>query len=257
VPEIEDVKRPEPSEREIVEAVIVAYSRGAFPMADLPNSRRARELAAKAADDPDLELPVASHIGWYSPDPRAILPLEAGGLHIPGGLRRHLRSNPFRFSSDECFERVIRACARPRTTKPGEPENGLWIDESIARVYTLLHEHGHAHSIEAWLGDTLVGGIYGVHIGAAFFAESMFCRPELGGTNASNLCLVHLVAHLRRQSFRLMDVQIANDHTQRFGVIEIPREEYLSLLPRAISAAASWGTFDPSTTLVSLGFAPH
>lgn len=247
------MKHPGPNERQMVEALLDAYRQGAFPMAHLPNSRRAREMAARAADDPSLDLPIAPRVGWYSPDPRAILPLTPDGLHIPSGLRRHIRKNPFRFSSDECFDRVIRACARPREVKPGEPENGLWIDESIARAYSLLHEHGYAHSVEAWIKDSLVAGVYGVHIGAAFFAESMFCRPELGGTNASNLCLVHLVAHLRRQGFELMDVQIANDHTRRFGVVNISRDHYLDRLARATNVMAEWGSFDPQPDIALRG----
>lgn len=250
------MKHPSLTDEAIIAALLDAYRQGAFPMAHLPNSPRAREMAARAADEPSLDLPAASHVGWYSPDPRAILPLEPGGFHIPCGLRRHIRRNPFRFTSDTCFERVIRACARPRAVKPGEPENGLWIDESIARAYTLLHEHGHAHSIEAWRDESLVGGLYGVHIGAAFFAESMFCRPELGGTNASNLCLVHLVAHLKARGFTLMDVQIANEHTVRFGVIDVPRADYLTKLAAATSASATWLPFEPRLTCTSLGLLP-
>lgn len=222
-------------------------------MADLPNSPRARAQAARAADDTALQLPHARTIDWYSPDPRAILPLTPAGLHIPATLKRLLRTSPFSFTTDTCFERVIRACARPRPSKPGDHENGLWIDESIARLYTLLHTHAHAHSIEAWLDSSLVGGIYGVHIGSAFFAESMFCRPDLGGSNASNLCLVHLVAHLRAKEFTLLDVQIANPHTQRFGVINVPRAEYLARLALATNSPADWHGFDPRLSPRVLG----
>lgn len=255
---------PRTSDEQIIEMVLTAYRQGAFPMAMLPAGKRTRTRAERASDDLRIELPTARRIGWFSPDPRAILPLTPGGLHIPGGLRRHVRKPPFIFTTDGCFERVIRACARPRVQRAGEPENGLWIDETLVRLYAMLHAHGHAHSIEAWLDvgirandspeDTdrsleLVGGLYGVQIGAAFFAESMFCRPDLGGTNASNLCLIHLVAHLRRHNFMLMDVQMANPHTQRFGVIDVPRDEYLQQLAVAVSKETTWGVLEPGRVL--------
>lgn len=247
------MQRPPASDQEFVDALLSVYRQGAFPMADVPWNDSTRQQAERAADDVSLELPCASRIAFFSPDPRAILPLEAGGFHVPGGLRRHVRRSPFTFTTDGAFERVIRACARPRKQRDGDEENGMWIDEHIARAYTMLHTHGHAHSIEAWLDHQLVGGVYGVHIGAAFFAESMFCRPDLGGSNASSLCLVHLIAHLRHCGFVLMDVQLSNSHTLRFGVIDVPRREYLERLNLATGQAATWQSLDPTRALTLLG----
>lgn len=220
---------------QIVDALLTAYRQALFPMADLPSGRSRRRSPT---------------IRWYSPDPRAILPLEPDALHIPRSLRRTLRAHPFLLSTDQAFERVIRACAEPR------PGHGDWLDETLIAAYTLLHRAGHAHSIEAWLAapgttePTLVGGIYGVHIGSAFFAESMFCRPALGGTDASKICLVQLVEHLRARGFTLLDVQLANDHTVRFGVIEIPRDDYLQRLAESTRTPAEWLPFpSPAGTI--------
>lgn len=245
---------------DIVAELLDGYRRGAFPMASIPDSPRTRRQAWLAADDPARPLPRGRWINWYAPDPRAILPLEPGGLHIPRRLQPLLRRSPFIFTSDRCFERVIRACARPRSPHDDDEASGLWLDETIAQLYTLLHEHGHTHSIEAWLPEPgfpvsiesvtsgrarLVGGLYGVHLAGLFCAESMFSRPEHGGSNASTLALVHLVHHLRAQRFSLLDVQMANPHTSRFGVVEIPRAEYESRLTIALERPASWGTFTP------------
>lgn len=220
-----------PTEHDVVELFLGAYSRGAFPMAD-PPSRTALHRDARAEGP----------IRWYAPDPRAILPLEDGALHVPRSLKRTLRRRPFTLTSDQAFERVIRACA-----SPSDRRVGAWLNETLIRCYTLLHRHGHAHSIEAWTHDAspaLVGGIYGVAIGRAFMAESMFCRPDLGGTDASKVCLVTLWHHLRDCGYELLDVQIANDHTERFGVIDIPQDEYLDLLARAIDHADAWTPLD-------------
>src|ERR1041385_5220635 len=141
------------TEREI-QALLGAYRRGLFPMAD-PHR--------------------PGTLDWHWPDPRGIIPLtEAEGLHIPRRLRERVRSRRFTITADAAFPDVIRACAAPR---PVEPTS--WIDSRIIDLYTGLHAAGHAHSVEAWLGSPrqLVGGLYGVHIGAAFFAESKFSRP--------------------------------------------------------------------------------
>ncbi len=180
-------------------------------------------------------------IGWYLPDPRAIIPLGEGGLHIPRSLARTIRRGTFELTTDECFEAVMRECAARR---PGQPAAAHWISDEMIHAYTRLHHAGHAHSVEAWTGAggqrRLAGGIYGVSIGGAFFAESMFCRPELGGTDASKVCLVRLVELLRSAGFVLLDVQMANDHTARFGVVEISREEFLSRLSAALTIRAHW-----------------
>ncbi|MBC7834547.1 MAG: leucyl/phenylalanyl-tRNA--protein transferase [Phycisphaerales bacterium] len=191
--------------------------------------------------------PGGGPVQWFSPDPRAILPLEPrseedGGFHMPRSLARILRRGTFTVTSDQAFERVIAACAEPRADR-----DETWIDARIMHAYTLLHREGHAHSVEAWLANegvpgsrTLVGGVYGVSIGGAFFAESMFCRPELGGTDASKVCLVKLVEHLRARGYTLLDVQIANPHTARFGVVDIPRVRYLRRLKLAVAMGVSF-----------------
>jgi leucyl/phenylalanyl-tRNA--protein transferase len=172
-------------------------------------------------------------IDWYSPDPRAILPLD--DLHVPRRLARTLRSRKFEICVDTAFESVIRACAAPRR---GRFET--WLDPRLIEVYCSLHRMGHAGSIEAWIDGKLVGGLYGVHIGAAFFGESMFCIPEAGGTDASKVCLVHGATLLRSQGFRLFDTQFRTAHLARFGCIEIPRQRYLRLLSAAAEAPARW-----------------
>jgi leucyl/phenylalanyl-tRNA---protein transferase len=189
-----------------------------------------------------------SVIHWFNPPRRGIIPLDA--FHIPASLRQRVRSARFRVTSS-AFEEVIRACA---AAIPGFPDRrDTWIDERIIAAYTALHRAGHARSIEAWRPGPdgrplLVGGLYGVHIGGLFAGESMFSRPDLGGTDASKVCLVHLVAHLRRQGFTLLDTQFATPHLARFGGTEIPRAGYLAQLAAAARAEVPWGTFDPANT---------
>ena len=222
--------------------LVEAYRQGYFPMA------------------PD------GAMDWHNPDPRGVIPLSEGeGLHIPRRLRDRVRSGRFAITTDVAFEAVVRGCALPR---PSEPKS--WIDERIVRAYAALHEAGHAHSIEAWLGEdgmqrgagkagpthplgpwieggggVLVGGLYGVHIGGAFFAESKFSLPALGGTDASKVCLAHLIAHLRRRGFTLLDTQFWNPHIGQFGCMEIPRAEYLVRLGAAVASPVEWLPFEP------------
>jgi leucyl/phenylalanyl-tRNA--protein transferase len=210
-----DPQRPTP------ELLLVAYRHGVFPMAD----------------------PCSGRLDWLSPDPRGILPLEA--FHIPRSLARVVRSGRFQVRFDTAFDAVIRACAAPR---PEEPDT--WIDARLIRAYIALHRLGHAHSVEAWIADpsggarpgVLAGGLYGVHIGSAFFGESMFTRPgpRNESANASKVCLVHLVEHLRRRGFTLLDTQFHNVHLAQFGCIEIPRAEYLHRLAEAVDRPAEW-----------------
>ena len=140
-----------------------------------------------------------------------------------------MRRNVFdvRFNTD--FDGVIRACAAP-----GYGRNESWINDEIISLYTDLHELGRAHCVEAWLDGTLVGGLYGVALGAAFFGESMFSRK----TDASKIALVHLVYHMKRAGFILLDTQFRTEHLERFGVIEVPREEYQDLLEEALHGEA-------------------
>jgi leucyl/phenylalanyl-tRNA--protein transferase len=180
--------------------------------------------------DPDLLLegyrlgvfPMAmsdNTIEWFSPDPRAILPLE--NFHVPHALRRLIIRKPFEVTMDKAFSAVIQACAERKNT---------WINPEIIDSYTRLHELGHAHSVEAWKENSLAGGLYGVAVGGAFFGESMFHRV----TDASKVTLVVLVEYLRARQFVLLDTQWLTPHLQQFGGIEISRSHYLRLLRRAV-----------------------
>lgn len=160
-------------------------------------------------------------IGWFSPDPRGVLPLKA--MHVSSRLARVVRSGRFEVAIDRDFEGVMRACAADR-------EEGTWISEDIIESYVALHRAGMAHSVETWREGRLVGGLYGVHLGGAFFGESMF-HVE---TDASKVALVALVTRLRERGFSLLDIQWVTPHLATFGAIEIPRTEYLQRLARAL-----------------------
>jgi len=167
--------------------------------------------------------PMASEgqIRWYSPDPRGILPLDA--LHIPRRLARVVRAGRFRIEIDRAFVDVMRACAADERDRE---DPGTWIDDEIIESYTALHEAGIAHSVEAWIDDRLVGGLYGVALGGAFFGESMFHHE----TDASKVALVALVERLRSRGYRLLDTQWVTPHLEQFGAVEIPRKDYLRRL---------------------------
>ncbi len=187
------------------ELLLRTYAAGIFPMAE-------------HRDSPELF--------WVDPEQRGILPFE--NFHVPRRLQRTLRKNPFRVSYDTAFEAVIRACAEPA---PGRPDS--WINDQILALYCGLHRENHAHSVECWLGERLVGGIYGVALGAAFFGESMFSREK----DASKIALVRLVERLREGGFELLDVQFLTDHLRQFGTIEIPRAEFHARLAEAIKGS--------------------
>jgi leucyl/phenylalanyl-tRNA--protein transferase len=190
-----------------------AYCNGVFPMAD-PDTHR---------------------LEWFCPDPRGIIPID-DRFHVPRNLARLVRQGKFEIRSDSRFDEVIRACAAPRIH-----DDETWIDGRIIGAYGDLHRHDHAHTVEAWLDGELVGGLYGVHVGGAFFGESMFSRPELGGSNASKVCLVHLVEHLRNRGFALLDTQFWNEHLDQFGCVEIPASEYRHRLDAALALDIAWG----------------
>lgn len=158
-------------------------------------------------------------IAWFSPDPRAIIPLE--DFHVPHALRRVARKKVFEVKIDNRFGEVIRACAKRKDT---------WINPEIIDSYESLHDLGYAHSVEAWKNNKLAGGLYGVAVGGAFFGESMFHRV----TDASKIALVALVEHLHAQKFALLDTQWTTPHLAQFGAIEIARERYLKMLRRAV-----------------------
>ncbi len=158
-------------------------------------------------------------IAWFSPDPRAIIPLET--FHVPHALQRTARKNIFEIRIDHSFGEVIRGCAKRKDT---------WINPEIIESYEKLHELGYAHSVEAWSKNKLAGGLYGVAVGGAFFGESMFHRVR----DASKIALVGLVEHLRGRRFALLDTQWTTPHLLQFGAVEIPRSQYLKLLGHAV-----------------------
>jgi leucyl/phenylalanyl-tRNA--protein transferase len=169
-------------------------------------------------------------IRWFSPDPRGILPL--GDFHVPHGLKRALKSPGWELRTDTAFDEVVGACAAREET---------WITPLIRKAYHQLFEAGHAHSVEIWREGYLAGGLYGVTLGGAFFGESMFHRV----TDASKVALWHLVRILKEQGFTLLDTQWTTDHLQQFGAIEISREEYLSLLGKALLLQRSFSGIKP------------
>lgn len=181
------------------ELLLASYANGIFPMA----------------------LDEEGRIGWFSPDPRAVIPLDER-FHVPRGLRRALRKNPFKIRVNTAFDRVIAACATAH--------GSTWISPEIQRAYRELHRRGHAHSVECWLENRLAGGLYGVAIGAAFCGESMFHHV----TDASKVALVALVERLRSRGFELLDTQWVTPHLRTFGAMEISRATYLRLLKKAL-----------------------
>ena len=184
------------------QVLLKAYACGIFPMAE-------------SADDPGLY--------WIEPDRRGIIPLDR--FHVPHRLARTVRSDQFEVRVDHDFAAVIEGCAEP---VPGRRKT--WINTRIRRLYGDLHAIGHGHSIEAWHGDRLVGGLYGVRLGRAFFGESMFSRER----DASKVALVHLVARLVAGGFTLLDTQFVTDHLARFGALEVGRRDYQRLLDAAL-----------------------
>ena len=164
---------------------------------------------------------------WYTADPRGILPLER--FHIPQSLRRVVKQERFELRINHSFTDVMRACMTCRN-------EGSWISDKLVRVYSELHRKGHAHSVECWQNDKLVGGLYGVSLGAAFFGESMFHYVN----DASKVALVHLVARLRERDYELLDTQATTQHLRRFGCVDIRAEQYMKLLNRALAKERSF-----------------
>jgi leucyl/phenylalanyl-tRNA---protein transferase len=168
-------------------------------------------------------------ITWWSPDPRGIFEFDA--FHVPHSLRKVLARNFFRITRDQAFREVIAKCAAPA---PGRRQT--WISREFIDAYTKLHEHGHAHSLECWHGNELVGGIYGVAVGGCFAGESMFHRAS----NASKVALYHLVQHLHERGFELFDIQMLTPVTRQFGAQLIPRGEYLRRLAKAVKLSVAF-----------------
>ena len=188
------------------DVLLRAYAIGIFPMAE------GREHA-------DLH--------WIDPELRGVLPLDR--FHVPRRLRRRIRRGEFEVRCDSAFAEVIRACA-----EPSQSRRDTWINATIEKLYNDLFAAGFAHSVECWQGDRLVGGLYGVSLGAAFFGESMFSRAP----DASKVALVHLAMRLRKGGFLLLDTQFVTEHLRQFGAIELDREHYRSRLAKAITTAA-------------------
>jgi leucyl/phenylalanyl-tRNA--protein transferase len=190
------------------EVLLRAYACGIFPMAE-------------SADDPSLF--------WVEPEIRGVIPLD--GFRIASRLARTVRTDVFAVTVDHAFKAVISGCAAPQ---PGRSDT--WINKRISDLYIALHGLGHAHSVEVWIGDDLVGGLYGVNLGRAFFGESMFHRAR----DASKVALVHLVARLISGGFELLDTQYVTEHLRSFGAVEIPRRRYLTLLDKALKDEADF-----------------
>ena len=182
--------------------LLQAYSQGMFPMS-MENGE----------------------LGWFSPDPRGIIPIE--GFHVPHGMKKLLRDCPFQIRIDTAFVSVMRGCADREST---------WISETILRSYTKLYELGYAHSVETWLGNKLVGGLYGIALGGAFFGESMFSRVP----GASKVALHALVTRLAAAGYTLLDTQWTTEHLTMFGAKDIPRREYLRRLNAALRLECSF-----------------
>ncbi|MCA9271749.1 MAG: leucyl/phenylalanyl-tRNA--protein transferase [Phycisphaerales bacterium] len=227
----------ESGEIELIEAILDAYRQGAFPMAEGRDAAR-----------------LGKPVRWYRPFERAVLPIRPEllgldqGVHMPRRLTRTYRQGKFRLTTDAAFDRVIRACAEPRRETPSSSTE-TWIDDRIIHAFELLHDAGHTHSIEAWLekgtGELeLVGGLYGLALGGVFCAESMFSRPEIGGTDASKVCLVKLIEHCTARGFSVIDTQFVNPHLEQFGVVEIETERYLDLLDDVGDQEISWLPFE-------------
>jgi leucyl/phenylalanyl-tRNA--protein transferase len=185
------------------ELLLHAYAAGVFPMSE-------------GSDDPGLF--------WVDPERRGIMPLDA--FHVPKRLARTIRRDPFEIRVDSAFDAVIAACAAARATQAE-----TWINRRIRDLYGALFRMGHVHTVECWRGGELVGGLYGVSLGRAFFGESMFHNA----TDASKVALVHLVARLKAGGYRLLDAQFQTEHLAQFGTLEVPRERYRALLADALS----------------------
>jgi len=190
-----------------VSLLLNAYSQGIFPMAD---------------DDGTIYL--------YDPDPRAILPLEK--FHVPRSLARRIRRGGFEVRFDTAFTEVMVACAEPVSHRADR--NKTWISAEFIEVYSQLHHLGFAHSVETWIDDKLMGGLYGVSLRGLFAGESMFSRV----TDTSKIALVYLVERLRQKDFRLLDIQFMTPHLKQFGAVEILRAEYQTRLAQALTVDA-------------------
>lgn len=212
------MSRPKNPENQLSPQLLLrAYSMGIFPMAE-------------SQDNPT--------VFWVDPEIRGIVPLDT--FHVSKSLRKKIRSGSFQVTCDTAFERIMRCCAEQSETRAE-----TWINDDIIHAYTELHEYGFAHSVETWQDGELVGGLYGVSMGAAFFGESMFSRA----TDASKVALVQLVARMKHGGYQLLDTQFVTDHLKRFGAIEVPARRYLELLEEALNQKAEFSAVLPKDVL--------
>ena len=203
------------------ETLIKAYALGVFPMAEHHDDER---------------------IFFVDPDERGVLPLD--NIHLPRSLKKRVRQHPYNITVNQAFDQVIDGC---RAITPTRSES--WINPQIRQLYCALHRLGFAHSVEAWSREEtpeLVGGLYGVALAGAFFGESMFSRA----TDASKITLVHLIARLKAGGFTLLDAQFSNPHLEQFGVQEIPRDDFKTLLGEALAAEATFPQDDDDFAMV-------
>jgi leucyl/phenylalanyl-tRNA---protein transferase len=200
--------------------LLKAYAAGIFPMAE-------------DADDPSLF--------WVEPQERGVIPLDR--FHLPRRLARTVRSDAFEIRVDHDFDGVIAGCAEPAADR-----DKTWISARIRDLYGELFDLGHCHTVEVYMAGRLVGGLYGVKLGAAFFGESMFHRVR----DASKVALAHLVARLKLGGFKLLDTQFVTEHLAQFGAVDVPRRLYKRLLREAIEAPAEWHPWPPDATISGL-----
>jgi leucyl/phenylalanyl-tRNA--protein transferase len=198
------------------EVLLKAYACGIFPMAE-------------SADDPTLF--------WIEPEKRGIIPLD--GFHISRRLARTVKTTPFTITTDRDFDSVIEGCAEPQTGR-----SRTWINERIRTLYRGLYDRGHCHTVEVYDRDALVGGLYGVSLGAVFFGESMFHRTR----DASKMALVHLVARLKAGGFRLLDTQFITAHLETFGAYEVSRRQYNKMLEAALTGDGRFNALPPEVS---------
>lgn len=197
-----------PGQRIPPDLLLRAYATGVFPMAE-------------SQDD--------TEVFWVRPEERGVIPLDR--FHVPKSLAKKIRQRPFDIRFDSDFAGVIEGCAETRLGR-----TSTWINQPIREAYRALFERGNCHTVEAWQDGRLVGGLYGVTLGRAFFGESMFARER----DASKICLAHLVERLKERGFILLDTQFTTDHLKRFGAIDVPRARYETLLEEALQGAAEF-----------------
>ena len=190
------------------ETILKGYSLGIFPMSE-------------SFDDPNVY--------WINPKKRGVIPIN--NFKISKSLRKEIKKKKFKITINKNFNEIITNCAKKTKKRPT-----TWINKEIIKLYSNLHEIGHAHSIEAWFQNKLVGGLYGVSLGSAFFGESMFSNI----TNASKICLIYLIANLKIKGFTLLDTQFINSHLKKLGAIEISRKKYLKMLGNSLKKNANF-----------------